>query len=189
MQQPQGFVIEGSETKVCLLKQSSKLWNQKLNGILTDLGFTVSAADPCVYIRRSKNEFTLLGLWVNDGLLCSNNISVINEILHKLSFPNQPLTVGLLIPRDREKRQLFLSQLQYIKDMLHRFNMAGCHPRKAPADPQSHPTASMLPEDDEGKKRMASRPYRELIGSLSYAANCTRPDISYVVNQLALVLQ
>lgn len=70
--------------------------------------------------------------------------------------------------------------------MLHRFNIAGCHPRRAPAD-EAHIrlTFLMSPKNDHEKQSVSSRPYRELIGSLSYAANSSKPDISYSVNQLA----
>jgi len=198
MQQPQGYVVEGSESKVCRLqkalyglKQSSRLWNQKLDGILTGIGFISSTADPCVYILKSKEEFTILGLWVDDGIVCSSSKSIINKVILHLQthFPvsSRPAEyfVGLQIIRDRQKRQLFLSQQQYIRDMLIRFNMAGCHPRSAPADSHTRLTSSMSPKDIIEKQRMEKIPYRELIGRLSYAANCTRPDISYSVNQLA----
>ena len=128
---------------------------------------------------------------MDDGIVCSSSKSIINKVILHLQthFPvsSRPAEyfVGLQIIRDRQKRQLFLSQQQYIKDMLTRFNMAGCHPRSAPADSHTRLTSSMSPKDILEKQRMEKIPYRELIGSLSYAANCTRPDISYSVNQLA----
>ena len=46
MEQPQGFVTPGSETKVCCLlkviyglKQASCTWNLQFHGVLTVLGF------------------------------------------------------------------------------------------------------------------------------------------------------
>lgn len=198
MEQPEGFVRKGSESKVCRLKkalyglkQSSRLWNKKLDGILTNIGFIKSTADSCVYIRQSADEFTLLGLWVDDGILCSNSNIIIEDVTTHLrshfQISSKPANyfVGLHIIRDRKNHSIFLSQQQYVKDMLHRFNMASCHPRIAPADTHSRPTLSMSPKDILEKKKMESVPYRELIGSLSYAANCTRPDISYAVNRLA----
>ena len=47
MEQPQGFIIAGQETKVCHLckviyglKQASRAWNLQFHGVLTELGFT-----------------------------------------------------------------------------------------------------------------------------------------------------
>ena len=52
MQQPDGFVIDGQERKVCRLikslyglKQAPKQWHDKFNTTLTSVGFVVNEAD------------------------------------------------------------------------------------------------------------------------------------------------
>lgn len=45
-------------------------------------------------------------------------------------------------------------------------------------------TKDLGPKDDEERKRMKNRPYRELIGGLIYLANATRSDIVYAANEL-----
>lgn len=198
VQQPQGFVVAGQENKVCHLhkglyglKQSPRIWNQKLNDTLTTFGFKSCSADPCVYIRDINEEYTILGIWVDDGIVCSNSVSVNKEIVSYLSSHFQITSgpadrfVGLHINRDRNKRHIFVSQPLYIQGMLHRFGMATCNPKLTPADPYSQLTKLMSPKDEKGKATMFDIPYRELVGSLSHAANCTRPDISYAVNQAA----
>uniref|UniRef100_A0A8I7B734 Reverse transcriptase Ty1/copia-type domain-containing protein n=1 Tax=Hordeum vulgare subsp. vulgare TaxID=112509 RepID=A0A8I7B734_HORVV len=59
MQQPDGFVIEGQEGKVCKLlkylyglRQAPKQWHEKFNTTLTSVGFVVNEADKCVYYRH-----------------------------------------------------------------------------------------------------------------------------------------
>ena len=56
MQQPDGFVIDGQEEKVCKLvkslyglRQAPKQWHDKFNETLTSVGFVVNEADKCVY--------------------------------------------------------------------------------------------------------------------------------------------
>jgi transposase InsO family protein len=61
MKQPEGFV-DAKEELVCKLnksiyglKQAAKVWNEKLHGALTKLGFKQSTSDPCLYSKiKSK---------------------------------------------------------------------------------------------------------------------------------------
>ena len=57
MEQPQGFIITGSETKVCHLhkviyglKQASRAWNQNFHAVLLALGFKRTTADAGIYV-------------------------------------------------------------------------------------------------------------------------------------------
>uniref|UniRef100_A0A8I7B9X2 Reverse transcriptase Ty1/copia-type domain-containing protein n=1 Tax=Hordeum vulgare subsp. vulgare TaxID=112509 RepID=A0A8I7B9X2_HORVV len=59
MQQPNGFVIEGREGKVCKLlkslygpRQAPKQSHEKFNTTLISVGFFVNEADKCVYYRH-----------------------------------------------------------------------------------------------------------------------------------------
>lgn len=86
--QPEGFVISGQETLVCRLhkglyelKQSSRLWNAKFEAFITQFGFTGTTADPCVYTLTVADEFTLLGIWVDDGILCSTSTTLNASII------------------------------------------------------------------------------------------------------------
>ena len=48
------------------LVQSGRAFNKKLTGILKDLGFTQSLADPCLFIRRNEHGRVYITLWVDD---------------------------------------------------------------------------------------------------------------------------
>jgi hypothetical protein len=59
MDQPDGFIANGQENKVCKLlkslyglKQAPKQWNEKFDNTLTSAGFIVNEADKCVYYRN-----------------------------------------------------------------------------------------------------------------------------------------
>ena len=63
MEQPRGFVQPGKEKLVCKLerslyglKQAAKVWNETINGILKELGFQQSHADPCLYVKVLWNS-------------------------------------------------------------------------------------------------------------------------------------
>jgi hypothetical protein len=125
--QLEGFIANGNESLVCRLhkglyglKQSSRLWNITFDSFITKFGFLSSSADPCVYYRETDSEFTILAIWVDDGLLCSTKSSTNDEILLYLeshfSMTSGPANffIGLQISRDRPQKKLLLSQPQYI---------------------------------------------------------------------------
>ena len=56
MDQPDGFVVKGQESKVPKLlkslyglKQAPKHWHEKFDRTLTSAGFVINEADRCVY--------------------------------------------------------------------------------------------------------------------------------------------
>ena len=60
MEQPKGFVDDGQDTDmVCELrkslyelKQSARLWNQKLDRYLRKIRYTQTNADHCIYVNK-----------------------------------------------------------------------------------------------------------------------------------------
>ena len=76
MDQPDGFVDNQHVAKKCRLhkalygtKQAAREWNNRLNAHLESQGFTRSAADLCLYVRRSEDEFSLLIIHVDDLMI------------------------------------------------------------------------------------------------------------------------
>ena len=202
MDQPEGFTVPGRETDVCRLiksiyglKQAPRLWNKKFYEFLVKFGLTRSTADPCVYFRRLGEEVTIVAIYVDDGLVCSNKPDTLTSILEFLGKEFQMRTlsadrfVGVNITRDRERRQLFFAQPHYITFILEKFNMAGCNIKAVPADPNARLSSIMSPTDEEEMAEMRLVPYREAIGSLIYLAVMTRPDISYAVGQVSQYCQ
>jgi hypothetical protein len=58
MEQPDGFVVKGQESKVCKLlkslyglKQAPKQWHEKFDTTLKSTCFAINEADKCVYYR------------------------------------------------------------------------------------------------------------------------------------------
>ena len=77
MQQPEGY--DDCSGKVCLLKkslyglkQASRCWNKHFGNYLLKLGFEVSHADPCMFIRSTGNSKLIIVLYVDDGLVAAN---------------------------------------------------------------------------------------------------------------------
>jgi hypothetical protein len=204
--QPEGFVEPGKEHLVCKLvkciyglKQAllgiPGVWNAKFNDFILKFGFVRSKHDSCVYFRSREEEILILVIWVDDGLLCSNNKEAIADVYTFLfehfeirTLPTDRF-VGMKIERDRKDRKIYISSSAFIQKMLNRFNMAECKPRTTPADTHVRLSKEMSPSTRAEKGAMAEVPYQESIGCLNYLTPMTRPDIAFAVNQTARYCQ
>ncbi|KAH9678644.1 Integrase catalytic domain-containing protein [Citrus sinensis] len=142
----------------------------------------------CVYVKRSKDDFAILSLYVDDILLAVNNkefVKTVKDWLYsKFDIKDMGETayiLGVKIFRDRSRKLLTLSQEPYIKKILKRFNMADCKPMDTPIAKGQSLSLDMCHNTPQEKEKMARVPYANAIGSLMCAMMCTRPDISYTV--------
>ena len=55
------------------LKQSGRAYNRKLCKVLTELSFTQSKADQCVFHKKTIDEYTIIAVYVDDLLIATNN--------------------------------------------------------------------------------------------------------------------
>ena len=76
------------------------------------------------------------------------------------------------------KQVITLRQSKYIYEILNRFNMLDCKPVAIPMDPG-------VDISDDTATEITNEPYNELIGSLIYLIQCTRPDLSFAVGMLS----
>jgi len=81
----------------------------------------------------------------------------------------------------RNKEGICLSQAGYIRDTLEKFGMRDCKPARTPLDAGAK-LHELKDEDDISDPALL---YRELLDSLMYLAQGTRPDIAYAVNALS----
>lgn len=194
MEQPIGF-HNGERNKVCLLlksiyglKQASRAWNFKVHDLLCKNNFIQSKCEPCVYVKKSNNDLTIIALYVDDFyIFYSANSSNKKELscLLESEFNVKNLgelksCLGISICRDRKKGFLMLNQSEYIKKLLIKFGMENCKPVATPMVKNS----ALLTSDDDCLDDNTFN-YRQLLGSLMYLAVCTRPDIAYACSQLS----
>ncbi|XP_075097967.1 secreted RxLR effector protein 161-like [Nicotiana tabacum] len=90
--------------------------------------------------------------------------------------------LGIKISRDRPKKLLYLSQENYIRKVLERFNMQNSSPVETPISKGYTLGSQMCPKTPEETERMSRVPYRSAVGSLMYDMVCTRPDICQAVS-------
>ena len=199
MDQPVGFIEQGSEHKVCRLlksiyglKQSSRQWYIRFHNAIISYGFTMIYEDHCVYTKRSGNKFVILTLYVDDILIAGKDISYVNQIKNWLSsnfemkdMGEAAYILGVKISRDRSRKLLSLSQESYINKVLERFKMQDCKPIDTPIAKCDVFTKDLCPKTSEEKKYMERVPYANAVGSLMYAMLCTRPDICFAVGMVS----
>ena len=202
MQQPEGFVDEQHPEKVCRLnsslyglKQSARCWNKMMDAYLKENGYVQSTADPCIYLKteiiNGETIIVLIGVYVDDTILCSNNQKYLKEEKKKMSkrFKMEDkgeisFILGMKISRDRVNNVLTISQKSYLQEVLERFGMQDCRPVATPVEAEK----KFVRGTEEDEKCNVST-YQSAIGSLNYAAIATRPDLSLAVGMLSQFMQ
>ncbi|MCV5002720.1 reverse transcriptase domain-containing protein, partial [Escherichia coli] len=135
--QPDGFIKEGQEQKVCKLlksiyglKQASRSWNLRFDETIKTYGFEQNIDEPCVYKLINEQTVVFLVLYVDDILLIGNNVVKLSEVKNWLAeqfqmkdLGNANYVLGIQILRDRKNKLLILSQASYVDKVLARFSM------------------------------------------------------------------
>ncbi|RVW85369.1 Retrovirus-related Pol polyprotein from transposon TNT 1-94 [Vitis vinifera] len=194
MIQPEGFIVQGQENLVCKLrkslyglKQAPRQWYKKFDNFMHRIGFKRCEAD-CCYVKSFDNSYIILLLYVDDMLIAGSDIEKINNLKKQLSkqFAMKDLgaakqILGMRIIRDKANGTLKLSQSEYVKKVLSRFNMNEAKPVSTPLGSHFKLSKEQSPKTEEERDHMSKVPYASAIGSLMYAMVCTRPDIAHAV--------
>ena len=214
MEQPPGFVAPGSQANLVRklnrslygLRQAGRAWYKKIDAALNDLGLKPTMSDNCIYVLHEVSTIVYVLLYVDDLLLAANNLNRLQSIKAELGkrFEMKDLgeaqfILGLQIHRDRAHRRLSLSQSQYVKSLLSRFNMQECKPASTPMSTgiklrrveQSTAVVEEAKEQADGAQQddLDEVPYAQAVGALMYTAMGTRPDILYSTTALSQFLQ
>lgn len=178
------------------LKQSGRVWHETLHPEFIKLGFTQLESEPCVYVYRNGSDLVIIVVYVDDMLIFGNNEKLMHEqetaiatrfrmrLLGSSSDTTQFAILGISIRYDLQNQKVELDQRQYIRDMARRYGLNPAKPANSPLSSGFKPTKDDCPSTDAEKAKMENKPYRSLIGSLQYAAQCTRPDICFPVGAM-----
>ena len=106
-------------------------------------GYGQSGIDHCLYTKWVKDDSLLiLIMYVNDMLLASTNINGLATLKSKLNenFDMKDLgdashILGMCIVQERDKKLLYLSQIEYIEKVLKHFDMEGGKALSTPLPP------------------------------------------------------
>ena len=173
------------------LKQAGHQWYLLLHDTYQSLGYMQCQSDWSVYIRCSTSALSISTTSVDDLLLASNfkteSDLATSQICQHFTITdggNTQWLLGCRICHWRDWCVLTLDQKQYISCILSNFNMEHCNTVKTPC-PSFYLTSDMCPSTDNKWCVVVSLPYRILVRKCMYLSNCTRPDISFAVCELA----
>jgi hypothetical protein len=170
------------------LPNAPREWQQTLLKAFEELGFRPNRADTCVLINEELP--CIVCYFVDDCALFYKHTEVRDRLVKNLGSKFKLKDLGDLsrfvnIIVERKGDATILHQGPYIRKVLRDFRMDDCNPADTPATAPSCLSKQQCPQEDEEKKDMEGVPYKQAVGALYYAANCTRPDISYSVNHCA----
>ncbi|CEG39832.1 reverse partial [Plasmopara halstedii] len=92
MAQPEGYVSASHPDHVCKLKrslygfkQSSRMWNKNVDDSMQLLEFNKWESDHCIYVKRQVQDMIFVALNVEDMILASSSLKILEEIKQALS--------------------------------------------------------------------------------------------------------
>ena len=195
MEQPKGYEKAGKNGERLVyklrkslygLKQSGRNWNNMLHEYLLGENFTQSLADPCVYTRySSKNECTIIIIWVDDLVISASNEILLQSVKNSLSAKFKMKDLGVLswflgTEFHCSEGLIKMSQKQYIEKVLTKFGMTERKPKVTPMASGQEKVA-----ETESPELTDPTLYRAIVGSLIYVMAGTRPDLCYMVTKLS----
>ncbi len=202
MEQPPGYGSTKNPNLICKLtkavygiKQAPNLWNEEINTFMKTNAFIPCKSDTCLYTYKCRSgRIITLGIFVDDMVVTYHRDDEAEWMKYRSNLMNKykikdngdvNYILGMVITRNRSKREMAINQTSYVRKVLERYEMSKATPAPTPEITGTKLTKSMSPTTDVEKKVMSSIPYREAVGSLLYAAIGTRPDISHAVNECA----
>lgn len=180
MRLPPGFKADSD--KVCRfkrsiygLKQSARVWNQKIDDTFKKMGFHPTTSDPCLYVKEQDGKRSFILVYVDDMVVCCHSNQEFETITKALAKQFKFSSLGDLqfflgIRIEKQDGHYALNQAGYIDKIVERFGHEHAKPSKIPLDPAyvKQKEEEVLPTNES---------YRSLVGSLLYVAVNTRPDI------------
>lgn len=188
MKQAPGF----AETdKVCLLQkaiyglhQSGREWYFELHNKLTKLGLTKLEWTNCVYVYGRK---ILLLIYVDDIVIFGKKDKHIEKALNLITSEFECKILGktkklLGVHFVQEDEDLYINQTEYIESVYKEYAEYHTALNSLPIPVGAVYSKKQCPTNEVEKRQMAKFPYRNLIGSIAFIANRTRPDVNYALN-------
>jgi hypothetical protein len=104
VEQPAGFVVKGEEEKVCRLKkalyglkQAPRAWNSRIDGYLSQKGFTRCPYEHALYVKKSlQGRVMFVCLYVDDILFTEDDPTMIQDFKQSMVNEFEMTDLGLM---------------------------------------------------------------------------------------------
>jgi len=103
VEQPEGFVVQGKEDKVYLLKkalyglkQALRAWYSRINDHLLNIGFEKSLSESTLYVKHKGNNVLIVSLYVDDMLVTGDDTRLVEEFKQEMMQAFEMTYLGLM---------------------------------------------------------------------------------------------
>ena len=173
------------------LKQSGRIWYNRLSEYLIKDGYINNPICPCVFIKKSELGFAILAIYVDDINLfetpeeLTKTATCLKDEFEMKELGKTKYCLGVQI--EHKSNGILIHQSTYVEKVLKQFNMDKAHPLSFPLIVRSIDAKKVYfrPKEENEALLGPEVPYLSEIGVLLYLAQCTRPDIAFSVNLLA----
>ncbi|KAM1675199.1 hypothetical protein ACFX2K_041176 [Malus domestica] len=143
-------------------------------------GYIQSHSDHTLFLKRKNGKLTALIIYVDDMIMNGDDQNEIQRLQKYLAVEFEMKELGELkyflgIEVARSKHGIFLSQRNYVLDLLAKTGMIYCKPVDTPIEQNHRP--GLFPHQVLTHKER----YKRLVGRLIYLSH-TCPDIAYAVS-------
>jgi hypothetical protein len=174
------------------LKQSGRMWYNRLKEFLLNKCYSNNDDCPCVFIRKSITGFCIISVYVDD-LNITGHTKDIDEARDHLKTEFEIKDLGktkfcLGLQLEHLQTGILVHQSTYVQKILEKFNMDKAYLARTPMFVRAldKDTDPFRPKEEEGEEVLGQEyPYISDIGALMYLVNNMRPDIVFTVNYLA----
>uniref|UniRef100_A0A251VEZ8 Putative zinc finger, CCHC-type n=1 Tax=Helianthus annuus TaxID=4232 RepID=A0A251VEZ8_HELAN len=194
IEQPQGYVKPGEETKVCHLKralyglkQAPRAWYSRIDTYFIQHDFKKCTYEHTLYTKDAKEGKLVICLYVDDLIIASSSMKQITDFKEEMKKEFEMTDMGKLhyflgMEVLYENGNIILSQRKYMRNLLERYKMTQSNTVSTPME-----YGLKLSKDDPDETVDGSI-YRSLVGSLMYLTN-TRPDIMFAVSKVSRFIE
>jgi hypothetical protein len=118
------------------LKQSGRMWFNRLSRFLLQRGYINNDDYPCVFIKKSCDGFCIISVYVDDLDIIGTTRDIEEAMAYlKMEFEMKDLgktKLCLSMQLEHLPEGVFVHQSTYTKRVLEKFNMDECHPVRNP---------------------------------------------------------
>ena len=181
---PKGFILLTFRA-LYGLKVSARAWYNKFRATLIKWGWRMSAYDPCVFIHDEK--FKILEVHVDDINVMGSDLQDILDFKEQLSSVFAMTDGGEcswylgMHVEQKKPGEIWLHQKKYIDDMVKKYGFEDTPAVKTPLDKN----VKLSKAENYTAALEFQQDYQSKVGSYNFAANQTRPDISFATSYVA----
>jgi hypothetical protein len=149
------------------LKQAPRAWYFRLKIFLLEYKYVIGSVDKTLFTLKHDTNFLLVQIYVDDIIFGGSShtlMFIFQEIIKNefQMFMMEEVTNFLDIQVKQMKKDIFIHQAKYKKNLMKKFNMSELKPVSIPMST----TVALDPEENDDV--VDQREYRSIIGSLLY---------------------